>query len=273
MLRPLLVATLFLLWTPRLWAHPGTGIVLDRQGNVFYTDLTHVWRIAPDGRRKIAVRDVHTHELAIDTLGNLYGEDSEYLGGDRYRHRIWRRAPDGRITDVIPWTAGFWSNYGFARDAQGNGYYTHCPEQRCEIRRRAPDGRITRVAPASRFRHPFQWIAAAPDGTLHAVIDGGITRISPDGRFHRLASGLGEHPMGLTVDSTGVIHIAVSGARTVVRIAPDGRTRVVARSAAPWAPSGVARAPDGTLWILEYSTSNTARVRRLRPNGRVTIFD
>src|SRR5687768_16174030 len=88
-------------------AHPGVGIVMDRQGYVFYTDLQHVWRIAPNGGKSIAVRDVHTHELSMDGAGNLFGEDSEYLGGDRWRTRVWRRAPDGRMTDVIPWTDGF----------------------------------------------------------------------------------------------------------------------------------------------------------------------
>jgi hypothetical protein len=43
----------------------------------------HVWRIAPDGRKSIAVRDVHSHELAIDATGALVGEDSEFLGGER----------------------------------------------------------------------------------------------------------------------------------------------------------------------------------------------
>ncbi|MEO7219776.1 MAG: hypothetical protein ABIZ73_04040 [Gemmatimonadaceae bacterium] len=77
-------------------------------GNVFYTDLFHVWRIAPGGKKSIAVRDVHTHELAIDSGDNVFGEDKEYLGGDRYRRCIWRRSPDGRVTDVASLGDGFW---------------------------------------------------------------------------------------------------------------------------------------------------------------------
>src|SRR5687768_15883654 len=96
----LLLAVLLLVLPLRsAFGHPGVGIVRDRQGNVFYTDLTHVWRITPAGRKSIVVRDVHTHELAIDSLGNVYGEDSRYLGSgegdDRWRTRIWRLGPDG----------------------------------------------------------------------------------------------------------------------------------------------------------------------------------
>jgi hypothetical protein len=77
-----LVVFFLLLALPLRWAeaHPGVGIVRDRHGNVFYTDLMHVWRITPAGHKSIVVRDVHTHELAVDSLGNLYGEDNRYLG-------------------------------------------------------------------------------------------------------------------------------------------------------------------------------------------------
>jgi hypothetical protein len=52
-------------------AHPGIGIVQDRQRNIFYTDLKQVWKIAPDGRKTVAVPNVHTHELSLDAEGNL----------------------------------------------------------------------------------------------------------------------------------------------------------------------------------------------------------
>ena len=32
-------------------AHPSVGIVQDSRGNVFYTDLKQVWKIAPDGKK------------------------------------------------------------------------------------------------------------------------------------------------------------------------------------------------------------------------------
>ena len=62
----LLVSLLLAFLAPAAHAHPGVGIVRDRAGNVYYTDLTHVWRIAPNGRKAIVVRNVHTHELAMD---------------------------------------------------------------------------------------------------------------------------------------------------------------------------------------------------------------
>ena len=253
-------------------AHPGVGIVMDRQGNVFYTDLTHVWRIAPNGSKSIALRDVHTHELSMDGAGNLLGEDSEYLGGDRWRTRVWRRAPDGRVTDVIPWTDGFWRDFGFVRDAAGAVYWPYCPERRCSIRKRTGSGPVSTVAPGVRWANNINWLAAMPDGAL-VVVDGrDLRRIDRAGRLSTLARGVGEGMMGMWVDPRGNVYVAVWGARSVVRVAPDGRVTTVVRTAAPWAPSGVTVAPNGDLWLLEYSTTNEARVRRVRRDGRSTIY-
>ena len=61
-------------------AHPSIGLVSDSRGNIYYTDLVHVWKITPDGERSIAVKDVHTHELYIDDIDDLYGEHEWYEG-------------------------------------------------------------------------------------------------------------------------------------------------------------------------------------------------
>lgn len=275
LLPSLLVVLLLAISAGPAHAHPGIGIVVDRAGNVFYTDLVHVWRIAPDGRKSIAVRDVHTHELALDGTGTLYGEDSRYQGGDRWKHRIWRRTPDGRVHDVIPWRDGFWPEFGFVHDAAGAMYWIRCARDTdCTVQRRARDGRTTVIRPARgglRDR-PVNIIAASRRAGLF-VIDGGALRLlTLDGRVSTRAPSLGSMPMGLWVAEQDTVYAAVYGRRAVVRVDPAGRVTEVARTPAPWGPSGVTRAPNGDLWILEYSTSNEARVRRITPRGAVTVY-
>jgi hypothetical protein len=55
-------------------AHPGVGIVQDRRGNVFFTDLRQVWGITAGGRMSVWVPGVHTHELCLAAEDSLYGE-------------------------------------------------------------------------------------------------------------------------------------------------------------------------------------------------------
>lgn len=270
-MKVLLLALLLLAPLAVARAHPGVGIVIDRQGNVFYTDLVHVWRIARDGRKSIAVRDVHTHELFIDSAGNLFGEDSRYQGGDRWRHRIWRRSPEGRVTDVVPWTAGFWRDYGFTRDGKGAMYWVQCPDRVCTIRKRMPGRRSEVVAPSVRFANQVNLIAAAHDGSLYVADGRDLRRIRRDGRVETLAPKLGTMLMGLTPRPDGSVYVAAWGARAVLRVDSSGTVTTAARSAEPWAPSGIALAADGSLWLLEYSTTNEARVRRIGADGRVTI--
>lgn len=186
--------------------HPGVGIVLDSRGNVFYTDLVHVWRIAPDGSKSIAVRNVHTHELSIDSLGNLYGEDSRYVGSDRFETRVWRRGVDGRISEVLPWRDGTYPEYGFTRDGDGAMFWVQCAHGRCIIRRRTPAGRTSTFVPAERFNHnPINAIAAARNGSVYVVDGSDLRRFGADGRATTVAPGLGPALMGLWVDNARTV--------------------------------------------------------------------
>lgn len=124
---------LFVVLSPLLRAHPGTGIVTDSKGNLYYTDLLHVWKIAGNGNKTIAVHNVHTHELFIDKNDDLFGEHLWYNGerADTWGHFVWCLRSNGILDTIIKPTAGFLENYSFVRDSQGNMYWT----QRSKISR------------------------------------------------------------------------------------------------------------------------------------------
>lgn len=243
-------------------AHPGVGIVVDDDGTVFYTDLQHVWRVDPNGRKSIAVRDVHTHELYLDGNGALYGEDNRYLGNDRYRHRIWRRAPNGNVTDVVPWTDGFWRDYGFTRDGSGTMYWL----RESSLYQRTPEGRVSKLAT---FRGHVNWIVAREDGSVIVAEHGDLKLVGRYGRVETLARfvgrGRGRHAtLGMALGERGSVYVAVPDARAIVRVTDDGRKETVARTRPPWRPSGVAFGPNGEMWILEYASSERVRARRVQ---------
>ncbi|MDP2884201.1 MAG: hypothetical protein Q8P51_04175 [Ignavibacteria bacterium] len=79
--------------------------------------------------------------------------------------------------------------------------------------------------------------------------------------------------MGLWADTEGNAYAAVAANRTVKRVAPDGSVVVVAQSKSLWAPSGGLTAPNGAMWILEYSVINAVRVRRIDRSGQSTVFE
>lgn len=280
----LILLTLWLALASSATAHPGVGIVMDRQGNVFYTDLKQVWKISPQGKKSIAVRNVHTHELCLDSDGNLYGEHLWYEGEatDRWGYRVWRLSPDGKLVDVIPSRQGFLRDYSFVRDAAGNMYWAE-REPRTVIRKRAPDGTISTLAACPSCRD-VRWMTATADGTVRFIDAGDLVEVSPAGSPRTLAKHLQERSftqpqvndshllMGLWTDAAKNTYIASYGSRVVKKVTSAGQVQVAARSSFPWAPTGGFVAPNGDLWLLECSTTNAVRVRRIGRDGRVTVF-
>jgi hypothetical protein len=119
---------------------------------------------------------------------------------------------------------------------------------------------------------------ATPAGTIFLVDDGDIARVK-NGRVTRLARNLAarfrlwrphvgtQHSlMGLWSDRAENVYVADHIRGEVKRITPAGRITTAARSAANWAPTGGAIAPNGDLWVLENSVTQTMRLRRV-PRG------
>ncbi|HKR66126.1 MAG TPA: hypothetical protein VJZ00_20515 [Thermoanaerobaculia bacterium] len=260
-------ALLLFTFTVSAFAHPPVSVAIDSRGNVYYSDLAQVWRLAPDGTKSVAVPNVHTHELFVDAQDNLFGEHLWYEGEqiDKWGHYVWKRAPDGAISYVIPRTEGFLDNYSFARDRNGTMYFAANPSssRRNEVRWRMPSGRIGTMARGFR---DIRWIHATPAGTVFLIDDGDLVRIK-DRRVVRLVQ-LGKRGerhalMGLWSDAAENVYVADSAHREVKRIAPDGRVSTFAESTFPWSPVGGAFARNGDLWLLEASITNQVRVRKV----------
>lgn len=267
-----LIGWLLLLAAFDALAHPGIGLVRDARGNLYYTDLEHVWQQTPDGRRRIVVRNVHTHELYLDAQGNLYGEHTWYEGEatNRWGYYVWRRSSSGQFHKVIPNTAGFRTTYSFVRDQTETMYWvergTPC---RFMLKRQ---GRPAHLLASGTFRD-IRWLHATRTGTLYFVDDDDLYRLSPQGIITRMASNLdgvsttgpvNHNLQGIWSDKLGNVYVAVANQRLVRRLSPTGRLSTVATSPLPWAPSGGLVSPDGTLWLLEYSSRNEVRIRAVR---------
>ena len=271
-------------------AHPPRGIVVDAQGRVHFSALTSVWRIDPDGRLTQArpVGERHTHELAVDAQGTVYGEDSYYEPGPgTYRAAIWRLTSAGRFSWVLPPTpAPLPAGTSLWRDRAGRTYYVSNPPGSTEtlLLRRERDGRATRLLGSPRavaaYRQEMINIHGAgvigPDGAFYFHHGGLLRKVAPDGRVLTLARDVPERSFGLAVEPGGAVLVADFGGRRVLRIASDGRRSVALASEAPWAPTGVAvRGPD--LYVLEgrqdaRGVTTAFRVRRAAPGGRAVTL-
>ena len=80
------------------------------------------------------------------------------------------------------------------------------------------------------------------------------------------------------MDSHGVVYVAATGCRCVVKVTPDGQVSTVLKAQRPWSPTGVA-VRGGDVYVLEYTNPNSAdradwlpRVRKLDRDGKVTTL-
>ncbi|SDM78558.1 NHL repeat-containing protein [Kriegella aquimaris] len=274
-----------LLFSSVVAAHPGIGIVMDSKGNVFYTDLTHVWKIAPDGSCTIAVKDVHTHELYLDENDNLFGEHVWYEGEatDKWGYYIWCLKSNGSLEQAIPPTEGFPFNNTLVRDSEGSMYW---PEKSgdIEILKKETANGQTSLYTDYKFKD-IRWLHFSENNNLYVIDYLKIKKVTPSGDVVVISDKLKEtwpshaevqdhhYLMGLWSDAQQNIFVAVYGARKVKKITPSGKIETVFESSKDWSPSGGLIGPDGSYWIMEFSVKNKTRVKKISPYGDEVVYD
>jgi hypothetical protein len=270
------VATFFAVFS--LTADPGNGIVKDSKGSIFYTDLSQVWKISPDGQKTIAVSGVHTHELYIDQYDNLYGEHLWYNGEqlNTWGSYAWRLSSFGKLDTLVGPQEGFMENYSFDRDSIGNMYWI----QRWKIKRvirKSIDGSTT-VMVTGNFNHMSR-LYVTKDGMVYFLANNNLYKITTAGHVSILAKGIGdENEYNLIKQRPGnslsnvwvhqdTVYISDYTGRKVKRWSPSGKMAIIAQSSSPWSPSGGVIDHQGNLWIMEYSITNTVRLRKIQKNS------
>jgi len=276
-------------------AHPGSGIVVDSQGNVFVSDINRgLLKFGADGKVSVVLKEAG-HWLAVDA--NRKFTRMEFEKSDHwprwFKHRTWPDAPLALISD-----GG--SPLVIHRD--GNLYYV-CNDERMiigglQIGRLTPGGKLTLVAPDMKARVDelggIKGLATGPGDSLYATTPGAVLKVMLDGTFSTV-----KHPVvapdcdrylppntpvayepfltGLAVDSRGNIFLAATGCRCVLKLNPDGQISTVLKAETPWAPAGVAlRGED--LYVAEWTNAQSdahdyrPRVRKVGHDGKVATL-
>ena len=273
-------------------AHPSSGIVVDEQGNVFFSDLDRgVLKIDARGKVTTVFPKEGGHWLALDASGSFSRVDFEK--SSHWPRWFKRRTPAG-VRPALISDGG--SPLVVAPD--GNLYYV-CNDERMIpggllIARLTPDGKETLlspgIGPTSDKLGGIKGLAVGPDGSLYASYPKAVLKFALDGQVTTLLNPVivvdcvkqppvEEVPFlrGLAVDEHGAVYTAATGCRCVIKVSADGHVETVLKAEAPWLPTGVALKGDD-LFVLEYTVINdeahnyTPRLRRLGHDGKVTTL-
>ncbi|MGQ0559168.1 MAG: DUF1801 domain-containing protein [Sphingosinicella sp.] len=226
-------------------AHPSYGIVADGRGNVYFSDLERVWKLAPDGSVTLfrPANGTHVHELALAANGDIIGDEGHYdPATGTFSSGIWSRSPAGVERYLLAPTATPPRGRGLLLDAAGNSYTTQWPgieDRRTMLIRRSPDGRVTLLMGDPRAAASFRQalvssiggIAFDPAGALVFADTRALRRADRSGAVTTLYEG---EPMtslrGVAVAPDGSIYAADIGQRRLLGVTPGGQSTSVYRS-------------------------------------------
>lgn len=270
------------------FAHPGSGIVVDRLGQIYFTDTGGgVWKIDLHGKLTSVTTELRLHWMTIDVDDRL--KDTPFPSGSG-----WEIDRLGANPTLI-----LASDFPIAMGRNGKLYYpTQGRAAGVQILQLMPSGRSSVLAtlPDAATGGPLTWLnglAAAPDGSLYYTENATIRRVDSTGRVTTAAAnisptgcalipgtGVGDGPFlrGLDVDARGTMVAAASGCGAVLKITPDGRITKLVQLTSPWTPTGVALF-GADVYVLEYSmTANedrrawVPRIRKILADGTSRII-
>lgn len=256
-------------------AHPGIGIVKDSKGNIYYTDLSKVWKIS-NGKKTVLLEGVHTHELYIDSSDNLFGEHVNYHPGavEKWTHYLWKLSPDGKLDTIVSEKEAYvFFDYSLARDVSGNEYYIKNFDRNKDtnhIYKYTPDGKESIIATGN--FSGVRWLHPQKNGSVLYVKDNDVYHLTPEGINIRIAESIGnETPSfpfsgnsitvwGVWQDDSADVYVAVFSDQAVKKITRNGSISEVYRSKENWSPIHGVFDNAGRLWVMECSDKNEIRV-------------
>jgi hypothetical protein len=279
----MVIATAFFSATPAM-AHPGSAIVVDRLGQIWFLDTGDgLWKIDTHGAL-IRVGGNRFHWMTLD-------QDNRFSGSTLPR--------DVTRVGESP-TLLIASDYPIAMGRDGNLYYPSVlPNGRVQIMRAPPAGSPTVVVtlPATTASGaPLQWLnglTGGADGHLYFTENRSIRRVTMQGQVETVVKDVrvpgcaripgngpsgGPFLRGLSVDSAGVIYVAASGCGSLLKITPQGQVTKLVQLEAPWSPTAVAL--FGTdVYVLEYLHTEiedrrawVPRVRKVSADGSSVVI-
>lgn len=264
-------------------AHPGSGLVVDKYGQVYFTDTGKgVWKIDASGKLTYMPAQ-RFHWMTIDAIG-YFAESPKNFG--EYFERV---TPQSNKPALI-----MCSDFPLVVGKDGNIYYADTRPSSTKIIRRTPDGKQSVLASNKIFEF-ISGIAVGSDGSLYITEASNanantIRKITMNGTVSIIATYVGKssknlpletlpsYCRGLAVDSTGAIYVAATGSRSVLKITPQGKVTTILHTTAPWTPTGVA-VFHGEVYVLEWHdvaasdlevrTAYIPRVRKIGLDGKV----
>ena len=257
-------------------AHPGIGLVYDGENFLYYTDLEHIWQLDTNtGKKRIYVENVHSHELVLDSKGNLYGEHYWHEESEaQFWNYIWIKRIDGSFEKIRENRIGENNDFSFVRDSEFNGYSIQLIDGRFALIK--SDSTTQSVWYTMELNRPG-WSYLTRNGKLlfsdyprvYRADSEGVDVLVSDLSASRFPFSLQDkthHIYGIWEDKNGMIYVALYGGRQVLRINTAVESEQVLSTGLLWSPVNGVFDNNEDLWLLEARMDGAVRVRKIEEN-------
>jgi hypothetical protein len=285
-------------------SHPAWGIVVDTNGQIYFSDLETIYKIDSQGKLSIfraGVSGRHVHDLSIDAGGNIYGWENVYEPQtEKHLRAFWKMSPKGEYTEIVSLTENPPLGISIWRDSGGNTYSVepwNNEKKETKIIKRTTDG-TTSVFAGGKYGYldgqkekaEFNVItdmAFGKDNTIYLTNDDKVRKIDRFGMVttiyrNETTNQKQNNPepfsrlYGLDVDKENNVVAADFANNRLLKISSDGKISTFLKSEKDWSPIGVATFGD-EVYVLEvrpYTASihTGNRVLKISSTGKSTII-
>ncbi len=286
MKRSIISVFLSLLFTSACLAHPGSGIAVDKDGQIYFTDTGKgIWKLDLNGKLSY-IQSSRFHWMTLDGNGSFARSPKSF---GEYFEKV--TPPAGKPGLIMC------SDFPITMGKDGNIYYVNTRPGSGKIIKRTPEGKESTIISDKIFESVSE-MTTGPDGSLFITEASNskantIRKITLSGKMTVIATyqskesanlPAGTDPSycrGLTVDSTGAIYIAATGSRSILRITPQGAISTVVKLTGPWTPTGIT-IYNGELFLLEWHdvvpalqeerTAWIPRIQKIGKDGKLTTL-
>ncbi len=311
-LRSYLLSFLLLALTSSLAAHPGDGVLVDEEGNIYFASVepldfptgqhyAALWRLTGEGSLELVFRSQHNPSNLYTVLGldgRVYCQERHFLGEaiNDFDSSLWRIEEDGSRTHLLGPTRGRrpYGGAAYAVDGEGSIYYA----DDYLIKKRSRDGSEVILAGSTQGARDGRGVEAqfthvdnlvwGPGGELYVLDRYAIRVLSMDGTVSTLVRGLDQHQLDqlagnrifffdLAVDAERSAYLADWGNRRVLRVSAGGAVKTILHNEDNWSPEGLAVSDAG---LVLYETTGPfrdkilPRIRLLKPSGKLkTLYE
>ena len=305
LLKSAVLSVLFLLLgSTNVFSHPWGGLVVDSQGNIYFTfiapfvDDNHyacVWEIDEEQslnqvlQSAFSPSDIIVSRSPSRTI--FAAERSGSSGG--YQARLWAIDGSNKKAIIDPTNdPSVFHIQAYAVSDDGTIFFAKDDQ----LFKTNKAGSVSQVALKEAFQR-IDDLAWGLDNKLYILDRGSIKIVEEDSSVTILAEGLKEeNPEGLpfdganilfdlAVDKQGYVYVAYYGNRRTLKVSPDGKVSVLLYAEGPWSPHGV-DVFNGEVYVLESTIGVPKwwefwkkdiiipRVRKVSSGGQVsTVFE